>query len=596
MSDKFPGEASADRTVSNGFGAEMKHRYEEALSQLCLIGRINEHVSLLDDMPSLCMSIISTVLEFTPAENASIMLNDSETGSVRLFVAKGKGDRGSFIGRDQADATIMTLGEGVAGLVAEKGEIICINDCESDSRFVDLKAAGKKVSSLISAPIASDDDVLGVINCSHSRKSQFREIDKQNIALVADHAAVLVQRALALQQSRNTSLELQAQLRGKSASEKDARDKLAEMQEQLYRSEKFVTLGEMVAGIAHELNNRVAPILIYSQMLQQSVFDAQDTKRLQIIEESAKGAKAILETLLTYSREGTQEKDAFNINQILHNALTLTEYRIRNQGIVLSVDLSPHLPPAKIDDNQMAQVFLNIINNAIHAMEPEGGKLSVRSACEGSDIRITIADSGPGISEELAERIFNPFFTTKEEGKGTGLGLSISKRYIEENGGGIRVERSSLGGASFVITLPGVELKMKPSNGNGQQAEDNDKKVKILVVDDDSTIRDVIRDILGSEYEVKYATGGRDATEKIGADPPFDLVVIDYHMPEFDGKDLYEWIEDNHPPLKNRVIFSTGDIFHDKTHTFIDSTGCSCLVKPFTTKGLRETVSNALES
>lgn len=593
MNDKILQETNADRSISHDPVAELKLRYQEALSQLCLIGRLNEHVALLDDMPGLCISIVTTVLEFTAAENCSIMLNDPDTGDLRLFVAKGKGDGGSHISADKTDATILSRGEGVAGLAAEKGQMICIDDCETDDRFVELRTATTKVNSLISAPIASDTAVLGVINCSRSGKGEFKEIDKQNVGLVAYHAAVLLQKAAATEQVQEKSRELKKQLEEKTKSIESAEDKQAEMREQLYKSEKFVSLGELLAGVAHELNNRVAPILIYSQMLQQSAVDKQDIRRLHIVEESAKGAKAILETLLTYSRKGSQTREAVNLNQILKNALTLTEYRIRNLGVDITVDVSPHIPPAKVNDQQIAQVFLNIINNAIHAMEPGGGKLSIQSACDSDKIIITIADSGPGISEEVAQEIFEPFFTTKEAGKGTGLGLSISKRYVEENGGSIRIEKSSLGGAAFVIEIPGAQVGARRANANGRPTEEEDSVAKILVVDDDSVIRDVIRDILGPRYEIEFAADGYAATRKIGSDP-FDLLIVDYHMPGLDGKQLYEWVAANYPALKNRIVFSTGDIFHDKIRDFIDGTGCSSLIKPFTTKSLRDIVSGAL--
>jgi len=579
---------SADRHISE----KMKCRYEEALSQLCLISRINSLVALLDDMPSLCLSLIAAIIEFTPAENCSIMLSDPETGNLRLFVAKGKSDSGSIFGPGMA-ATVISSGEGAAGWVAENEESVCIDDCEADDRFVDLKSSAKKIGSLISAPIASEHGVMGVINCSHSKKGQFREIDKQNVTLVADHAAVLLQKATAAEQAKTGHRDLKRQLEEKRRACGETEIKFAAIQEQLYRSEKFVTLGELLAGVAHELNNRVAPILIYSQMLQQSVTDAQDIKRLQIIEESAMGAKAILESLLSHSREGSHKKEAVNLNQTLQSTLTLINYKIRNQGIELSVDISPHLPPVKVNEKQMAQVFLNIINNAIHAMKPGDGKLTIRSTFDMENIHIMIADSGPGIPEKLTEKIFDSFFTTKEAGKGTGLGLSISKRYVEENGGRLSVENLPTGGAAFVIEMPTMEMLSEPSRENARFERQSNAPAKILVVDDDSTIRDVIRDVLGPSYNVEFATDGRDATIKIENDP-FDLLVVDYHMPGFDGKQLYEWIARNHPYLRNRIIFSTGDIYHETIREFIESTGCGCLVKPFSTANLRETISGAL--
>jgi signal transduction histidine kinase len=596
-----------DKSLSQDVGGELRKRYEEALSQLRLIGRINELVALLDDIPSLCLSIGSIILEFTAAENCSIMLYDSDSKSLRLFVAKGKGDGGSFLGTDKADTRMLGLGEGIAGLVAKREKIICVDDCESDERFVELKAASKKVVSLISAPIVSDDEVFGVINCSHSQKGAFGEIDKANVAKVADHVAVLLRRVLVEDHADDRLHRMRKEFEEKNEYIEKAKTRQTELQKQLYRSEKLVTLGEIIAGIAHELNNRVAPILIYSQMLQQSAHSEQEIKRLRIVEESAKGAKAILGTLLSYSRDGSQGKEVVNVNQILHNALTLSEYRLSNNGVELAVDISPQLPPAKVNEKQFVQVFLNLINNAIHAMEPAGGKLSIRSLHTDNNIQIIIADSGRGIPDKIAASIFDPFFTTKEAGKGTGLGLSISKKYIEENGGSIRSEASSLGGAAFVIEIPGIDIATvgksdvktgapgNGSNGDGTSGKTETLSAKILVVDDDTAIQNAIRDILGPSYDVEFASDGHDATYMIEK-KPFDLLLVDYHMPGFDGKQLYEWIVGNRPSLKNRVVFSTGDTYHENIRDFIASTGCKCLIKPFTTKNLREMVASTLDS
>ena len=129
---------------------------------------------------------------------------------------------------------------------------------------------------------------------------------------------------------------------------------------------------------------------------------------------------------------------------------------------------------------------------------------------------------------------------------------------------------------------PRMEVRDESAPERSQNTGGPEESARILVVDDDSTICDVIRDVLGSRYEIECVTDGRDATERIENDP-FDLLVVDYHMPGFDGRQLYEWIEGNLPSMKSRIVFSTGDIYHEKIRAFIDSTGCKCLIKPFST-------------
>ncbi|RJP73114.1 MAG: response regulator [Candidatus Abyssobacteria bacterium SURF_17] len=581
-----------DHRVSFG---DFRLRYEETISQLCLITRLNESVARLDDLPGLCFGIVSAIIEFTPAENCSIMLREPQTGSLNLVVAKGRSDEGSFFGAGEMSTTVLGRGEGAAGWAAQHAELLSIDDCDLDDRFIHLSSAVKEVNSVICAPIVAAGSVIGVINCSHPRKSRFSEADKRNVALVADHAAVLLQKALVVDRIKNECVTLKKRLEEQVGCITATEESVTELREQLYISEKFATLGELLAGVAHELNNRVAPILIYSQMLQQQMCDEKEEKRLRVIEESAVGAKAILETLLHYSRPGEQEREPVNLNQTLQNTLTLIEYKMRNQGIELSLDLCPQLPPANVTEQQMVQVFLNIINNAVAAMENTGGTLKIKSTFDRGNIKVIISDTGPGIPGEISEKIFEPFFTTKESGKGTGLGLSISKRFVEDHKGRIYLDTAAGSGATFVVEVPRNGIRKENSEKHGPFEMRSHDAARILVVDDDSTIRDVIRDVLGSGYEIEFATDGHDATTKI-ATALFDLLMVDYHMPGLDGRQLYEWVSSNHPSLRQRTIFSTGDIYHEEIRNFIESTGCRFLIKPFSTADLRQMVSSTLSA
>jgi len=578
------------------FQMEIRQRYEEALQRSCLITRLNEATSLIGKAPEVCIGIVNILLEFTSAENCSIMLNDPATASLNIVVAKGRNDSGSFYGLGDLSTTVFARGEGAAGWVAQNAEMLSIADCDADSRFIKREAAVKEIRSVICAPVIAEGKVLGVINCSHPKKQRFSELDEHNVSLIAGHTGILLQQTLLADQLREKYLNAQEQAKNEERRAQDLKKQFNEVREQLYKSEKFATLGELLAGVAHELNNRIAPILIYSQMLAEKAKDDKDQKRLKIIEESAMGAKAILETLLHYSRTEAKEQGPVNLNQTLQNTLMLTEYKLKNHGIEPRLDLSPHLPPVIVNEKQIAQVFLNIINNAVSAMEAAGGQLRITSEYDRSAIRFRISDSGPGIAKEIAQKIFDPFFTTKESGKGTGLGLSISKRYLEEHRGKIYLDCSTNCGATFIIEIPRTDIRAnaadEPDPGYILPA-DTESAARILVVEDDSTIRDVIRDILGSQYEIEFANDGQEATAKIESDL-FDLLVVDYHMPGLDGKQLYEWISHNRPSLKRRVVFSTGDIFHDEIHSFIKGTGCHSLTKPFSTTDLRETVSGVL--
>jgi signal transduction histidine kinase len=575
--------------------SEMRLRYEEALSHSCLITKLNEAAALIEKPPDLCIALVNVLLEFTTAENCSIMLHQPSTGNLNMVVAKGRNDHGSFYGFENHPTVAFAYGEGAAGWAAENAEVVSIHDCDRDSRFVVRESAVKPVSSVICAPILANKIVIGVINCSHPKKEKFSDADERTASLVAEHASILLQKALLIDTLKKENSALGGQTAESNKRVRELDSQVSDLHEQLYKSERFATLGEMLAGIAHELNNRLAPILIYSQMLRERADEQKDGKKLRIIEESAMGAKAILETLLDYSRPGVKEQCPVNLNQTIQNTLTLAEYKLRNNGIETKLDLCPHLPPAIVNERQIAQVFLNLVNNALSAMEGKGGQLKISSTYDSKYIKFSISDTGPGVPDEIADKIFDPFFTTKQSGKGTGLGLSISRRYLEEHNGTIKLDRSCGSGATFVIEMLRTDIGEKISAKYRPTIEQPQSPARILVVEDDSTICDVIRDILGSRYEIEFATDGREATSKIENDL-FDLLVVDYHMPGLDGKQLYQWIAQHRPALKQRVVFSTGDIFHDDIRTFIEGTGCYSLTKPFSTTDLRETISGVLNA
>lgn len=562
---------------------DMKHRYKEVLSQLCLVSQLNEAVALIGNLPELCIAIVNAILEFIPAENCSIMLTDPETGGLSLVVAKGREDRGSFFGNSELPTTVFARGEGAAGWAAEHAQLLSIEDCDADERFVKLGSASKEVNSVICAPLSSEGSVMGVINCSHSKKRRFSEADKHNVALVADHCAVMLEKALILDKQKRETRRLEKRVKDDADRLSQAEEELAALRERLQRAERFAILGEMTAGVAHELNNRIAPVLVYSQMLRQQAADEKDQKRLRVIEESAMTAKTILETILNYSRPGSQEKVPVNLNQVLQDALILTDYRLRNNGISVTLDLSPDLPPTAVNEKQVAQVFLNILNHAVQAMKHTGGELKIQSSYDDEFVRFVITDSAQGASDLLS---------SKDSERCAGLGLSTYRRYIEEHGGRIYVDNGQGAGGHLVFELPRTDRTNETSEDMTMEAP-SERVARILIVDDDSTIRDVIRDILGPGYSIQFATDGRDATDKIEQNS-YDLLVVDYHMPGLDGKQLYEWIVKNRPSLQNRILFSTGDIYHQEIREFFRSTGCRCLIKPFSTADLRDIVSGAL--
>lgn len=227
-------------------------------------------------------------------------------------------------------------------------------------------------------------------------------------------------------------------------------------QEVYHRTEKLVALGQLSAGIAHELNTPLGSILGYARLLMKNKnLDAVQKERLEIIAEQAKRSSAIIKGLLNFARQSNpslRNMKKASINDILTDVLKLIHTEIEKHNIHVIIDFS-EIPEIMVDVRQMEQAMLNIILNAIQAIK-NNGEIRVKTFTENNSIKIKVSDNGPGIPEDIKPRIFDPFFTTKPVGEGTGLGLSISAGIISEHGGSIDVESTEGNGATFTVTLP----------------------------------------------------------------------------------------------------------------------------------------------
>lgn len=236
-------------------------------------------------------------------------------------------------------------------------------------------------------------------------------------------------------------------------------------QQQLVQSEKLAGIGQLVSGVAHELNNPLTGVWGTIQLIMRREIDETLREDLEVIQNEALRAVKIVQNLLSFARESRFEKSSRSINEALEQTLEMRAYVMKVSGIEMETELQPDLPDAWFDVHQVQQAFLNIVVNAEQAMSEAhgGGKLLVKTEKVDEKIRISFTDNGPGISKENQARIFDPFFTTKEVGKGTGLGLSICYGIVQDHGGVLRVESEVGKGATFTIEIP-------ITTGEGQEA------------------------------------------------------------------------------------------------------------------------------
>ncbi len=230
------------------------------------------------------------------------------------------------------------------------------------------------------------------------------------------------------------------------------------LQQQVVRQERLATLGELAAGVVHELNNPLTSITVYAEYLVRRLEaqgqDASDVEKLRRIGAGAQRILRFSRDLVQYARPSGRELEPVDLTSVVRQCVSICEHVAEHGGAGLEVDLSPDLPVIHAARGQLEQVLINLITNAVHAVD-QGGRVIVRAAPDSATtVKIEVADSGPGVPDGDRERIFEPFFTTKPDGKGTGLGLPIVRNIVDQHHGHIAVTRSELGGALFSVTLP----------------------------------------------------------------------------------------------------------------------------------------------
>jgi len=362
------------------------------------------------------------------------------------------------------------------------------------------------------------------------------------------------------------------------------------LEQQLRRSEKLSALGQLVAGVAHELNNPLAVIMGYAQLLttQEHPVERLRADLQKILHESERAAK-IVRNLLTFARPREPQLAPVDINRLILNVTETHQKDIRDNTIAFHARLAEDLPPTMADAHQMEQVFTNLLTNAIQALSEHKGqrKLEVLTEQQTNCIRITVADSGPGIPKEIASKIFDPFFTTKGPGKGTGLGLSICHTIVEEHHGRLWVESEKGCGSRFVIELPIIKCApkrpetAKTSPSLSPALPHSPVARRILLVDDEPGIVDVLKVLLEENgHHVETAHNGAEALQRIQT-ANFDLIISDLCMPDLGGEALYHEIQKRSPSLARRIIFITGDTVSATSRRFLESTGNRWFGKPF---------------
>lgn len=505
--------------------------------------------------------VMREVIQALNAEDGSVVLVDPARDQLH-FAAVASPQAADLIG------TSIPMGRGIVGWAIERGESVLALDARTDERFYEQidQQTGMSTQSIICVPLLSRDNAIGAIEVMNSKNGRFTSYDLQLLESLAPQAAIAIENAFLFENVKRQMAELER------------------TQGQLLQAEKLSAIGELVAGVAHELNNPLTAVVGYAQLLLETCEDPEVREDLERINREAQRSARIVQNLLAFARQQSSEKHTIELGQVLDKAIDLLAYQLQVNNISLVRQLAPEPMITLGDRYQLQQVFLNLITNAYQAMHKAYGRgtLTIRTERVDGDLaRIYFADDGPGVPPEIANRVFDPFFTTKDVGEGTGLGLSICLGIVQEHEGRIWLDTEVERGATFVIELPldGEEPPLQEEQPQSALARYQD--LSVLVIDDEPEIVLLLQRVLEAEgCDVVAANGGHEALDALSKDA-FDLVICDLKMPGVGGRDIFDYLAEHRPELVERIIFTTGDTVSSDSWAFLQETQQPFISKPF---------------
>ncbi len=560
-----------------GIAVENARLYKEAenwISQLETIRKITNRLNKINNVRTIAFSIAEEIKKVIEFDNCRVFLLD-ESGQNLFPVAFGS-EVEEYKG-ETADLLRMKLGEGITGWVAEAGVGKVIDDVERHPKARHIPGTPFIDESMVAVPMVYEGKVRGVITLSKLGLRQFNQSQLGLLSILGNEAIVAVENARLFEDLKR------------------AYSKLKTTQEQLIQSEKLNALGEMAGGVAHDFNNVLGAILGRAQLLHLSASDPKIKNGLSLIEKAAMDGAGTVRRIQEFTRVRADEAFVeININEMVKQSIEMTRHKWKDQaqekGIVIEIktELVKPDPVVAGDPSELRETFTNIILNALDAM-PRGGKIKISSKMKGKSVLLSFADTGIGMSEEVKRKVFDPFFTTKGP-KGSGLGMSVGYGIVIRHGGKIYLQSDRKEGTTFYIEIPIKKLPPAPSSEEDFALPQ--KKARILIIDDEPAIIDLLKEILElHDQKVATALEGNEGIEKFKKEK-FDIVFTDLSMPEMSGWEVVRVLKELDPCATMVMITGWGTQLDSKS---LEEEGIDLVVaKPFEVKKVLETVAQAL--
>jgi len=425
---------------------QTNRQLEQHVKELRILYTLGRSVTSLLDLELVLNRVVEAAVYLTGAEEGSLMLIDEETGDLYMRAARGVGDK-------HARGFRVRVEDSIAGRVLQTGGPIMLGGTPQDDTY--KVKTDYFVKALLNVPLKVGKEVMGVLAVNNRDVARpFSPRHLRMLTALADYASIAIYNARLYQdlaasrdQIEKWSQDLEAKVSERTAA-------LEATQAQLHRSETLAALGHMAAGVVQELSVPISTILGYTRLLGRKLGGDDPVRAsLEAVEREALRCQQTMQSLLDFAERTPPKTQAVDVNGVVEAAWRRTENELLPPSVEIVRGFDPHLPLVQADRTQLEQAFYQLIRNACESMHL-GGTLRVITRSVGSEVQIIVVDTGPGLSSEQLRHIFDPFYSTTEQGQRTGMGMSIAYGVVERHGGTIEVESQPGTGTTFTVRLP----------------------------------------------------------------------------------------------------------------------------------------------
>jgi len=528
--------------------------------ELYVLNNIAVALNQTFDLDEILQLTIAQITELFSTDTAAVYLFNEETGSMQKKASWGH--RSSWVTETQ---DFVLPPDFLETIRSTRAEIISHEDLPRLPELVHKFVQAENLQSWLWVVLWRKDRILGLLCTSSRLERDFSSSDESVLTAVGRQLATTIDKVQLYDETRQ------------------AYDDLRRTQEQLLQSEKMSAVGQLISGVAHELNNPLTAILGYAQLLESEQLDPRVQEFILKLHKQAQRTQKIVQNLLSFARQHKPQKLHIDLCRVVEEAIALRDYDLKVHNFVVEREFSADVPVILGDPFQIEQVCLNIINNAADAMMENGagGQLRVRIFTQHGYVVTEFHDSGPGFAEP--RRVLDPFYTTKGVGKGTGLGLSICYGIAKEHGGEILVYNHPSGGAAVQVRLP-VAVGGKPPTEEERIVARRESRIEgqLLLLHDEEDVPNFEPDVLiAAGLTVEIARSDSEALEKL-KHGHFDAIFLDSKVPgRLGGIDVCQWIQQQRPDLISRIVLVVSNMSDPGVITLINHAHVACLVKPF---------------